>query len=102
VNRSKSLPIIIAIAVLICLVPVFPGVFGALIGIGVIVIVAAFILGGFVFALDHWGVKSPIWILLGVLMIGLVWPPVLGLVVGLGAVGGLFMALYVVIRESGR
>ena len=73
---------------------IFPALFAALLGIGTILIVAAFTLGGFVYLMKHWNVQWPIGILVGVLLLGLVWPPILGLVVGAGLVGGLFLLIY--------
>ena len=99
---KNNLPFALAVAGFICLSAIAPGLFAAIIGISVIVIVVAFILGGFVFALDHWDVRWPFGVLIGVLLIGLAWPPALGLIMGVGAVGGLFMLVYVAIKESGR
>jgi hypothetical protein len=98
-NRNNSLPIVIAGALLICLVAIFPKLFASLIGIGIIVVVAVFVLGGFIFLLRHWGVPWPVGVLAGVMLIGLVWRPAFGVVVGTGIVGGLFWLVYSVINR---
>ena len=100
-ERNNSLPLVIGAAGFICLAAIAPGLFAALLGIGTIVIVAAFVLGGFVVLLQHWNLPWPIGILGGVLLLGLIWPPILGLVLGAGLVGGLFMVVFAVI-QGGR
>ena len=101
-NRSNSLPIVIAIAACICWSAIAPELFAAIIGIGVILIVAAFILGGFVFLMQHWNMQWPVGIVIGFLALGLFWPPLLGFVIGAGLVGGLFWTVYQAIGKSGR
>ena len=93
-DRNNSLPIVIGVAGFICLAAIAPNLFASLLGIGVIVIVAGVVLFGFVFLMQHWNVKWPVGILIGVLLLGLVWPPILGLIVGAGLVGGLLLAVY--------
>ena len=101
-NRNNSLPIVAAGAVLICLAAIFPTVFASIVGIGIILAVAAIVLGGFVFLVQHWETPWPVGILVGVLLLGLLWPPALGLVVGAGIVGGVLMLVYAALKESGR
>ncbi len=101
-NRNNSLPIVIAVAIAICLAAIFPGVFAAVVGIGIVLTIAAVVLGGFVFLLQHWETPWPVGILVGVLLLGLLWPPALGLVVGAGIVGGVLMLVYAALKESGR
>lgn len=92
----------VLVAVVICVLGTFPQLLAAIIGIAIVGGAVLLVVVGFIQFVIHMDIMPPWPVVIVLGLVCLLWPPALGIVVGVGIVGALFVLVATALNHWDR